>query len=79
MKLRDNRILSMRIVKSSQIPETLHHSVHSCAKAWDCKDGTDFVSKYRKHKEANQDQVMLDLLGQYENKVVQFIDKVFGD
>ena len=69
----DDRVLSMRIIEQSGLPETLHHSLHACMMGWINLSPIEFIAKYRGRKEKKRDTIMLDLLTQHEDKVKLYL------
>lgn len=73
---KEERLLSMTVVKSSGLPETLHHSIRSFYGAWKRLTPKEFMRKYHERKVALGDQVMLDLLFIYSDKVKRYLDEL---
>lgn len=61
----EDRVLSMRIVEASSLPETLHHSLHASLSMLDGRTLEEFLEKYRIRKEKKRDSIMLGLFDKY--------------
>jgi len=66
------RTASLRIVPSSGLPETLHHSLHSSGLA-QATNYITFIRKYQRKKVELTDILMCSLLDRYSTEVVSFV------
>jgi hypothetical protein len=65
------RTLSMRIITSSQLPETLHHSIHACLGVWQHLALQTFIHRYEKRK--RQNETIKGLYFQYKPQVIEYL------
>lgn len=71
---KQKRQLNMRIIKISNLPETLHHSIHSFIGIWSNLSVDEFIEKYEKVKK--KDSIMLNIYFENKNKVIKYLESL---
>lgn len=69
----EKRLLSMKIVNSSGLPETLHHSLNSTIIARRKMTPDEYMTWYEERKSKKNDQVMLGLFNENKDKVRTYL------
>lgn len=71
---KEERLLNMRLVPKSGLPETLHHSIHACLGSWYSLSLEEFLVKYEKKK--SKDLTMQKIYFDNKTKVVDYLKRI---
>jgi len=73
---KNKRVGSLRIVYSSKLPETLHHSLHACGVVNMVREGQlpkKCLEEYYSKKRKKNDKLMIDLLERYFSNALVYL------